>query len=89
MSLRLAALRQVMLPCRDLERAVAFYRDTLGADLIARFPPGLAFFDLAGTRLLLEQHDGASSTTRREPSAPPARTSGSPSSAIPTATPSP
>lgn len=44
-----------MLPCRDLDRAVAFYGDVLGARLLARFPPGLAFFDLSGVRLLLER----------------------------------
>lgn len=39
----------------DLDRATAFYRDVIGLDLIARFdPPGLAFFDLGTTRLLLE-----------------------------------
>jgi methylmalonyl-CoA/ethylmalonyl-CoA epimerase len=48
-------LHQVMLPVSDLERSVAFYRDVLGARLIARFePPGLAFFQLGGVRLLLE-----------------------------------
>ncbi len=46
----------------DLDRAVGFYRDTLGASFLASFdPPGLAFFDLAGVRLLLEP--SASSTT--------------------------
>jgi methylmalonyl-CoA/ethylmalonyl-CoA epimerase len=44
-----------MLPATDLERSVAFYRDVLGARLIARFdPPGLAFFQLGEVRLLLE-----------------------------------
>ncbi len=39
----------------DLDRAEGFYRDVLGLPLIARFdPPGLVFFDLDGTRLLLE-----------------------------------
>lgn len=34
---------------------MAFYRDVLGLELVARFdPPGLAFFDLGGCRLLLE-----------------------------------
>ena len=48
-------LRQVALRVEDLDRAVAFYRDVIGLTLIARFdPPGLAFFDLGGTRLLLE-----------------------------------
>ena len=46
----------------DLDRAVEFYRDALGLPLIARFdPPGLAFFDLGNTRLLIER--GASSAT--------------------------
>lgn len=48
-------LRQVALHVDDLDRAVVFYRDIMGLPFIARFdPPGLAFFDLGGTRLLLE-----------------------------------
>jgi methylmalonyl-CoA/ethylmalonyl-CoA epimerase len=56
-------LKQVAQKADDLDRAVAFYRDTLGLPFLARFdPPGLAFFDLGGgVRLLLE--GGASSTT--------------------------
>jgi methylmalonyl-CoA/ethylmalonyl-CoA epimerase len=49
------ALHQVAQHVDDLDRAVGFYRDTIGLPLIATFdPPGLAFFDLGGTRLLLE-----------------------------------
>ena len=49
------ALRQVAQHVDDLDRAVAFYRDVLHLQLVARFdPPGLAFFDLGPTRLLLE-----------------------------------
>ena len=48
-------LHQVAQGVEDLDRAVAFYRDVLGLPFIARFdPPGLAFFDLGSTRLLLE-----------------------------------
>jgi len=48
-------LRQVAQHVDDMDRAVAFYRDVVGLQLIARFdPPGLAFFDLGGSRLLLE-----------------------------------
>jgi methylmalonyl-CoA/ethylmalonyl-CoA epimerase len=48
-------LRQVMLPAEDFDRAVAFYRDVVGLELLATFtPPGLAFFDLGGVRLLIE-----------------------------------
>jgi catechol 2,3-dioxygenase-like lactoylglutathione lyase family enzyme len=52
--LRLGALHQIGLTVSDLDRAVAFYRDSLELPLIARFDqPGLAFFDLGGTRLML------------------------------------
>jgi methylmalonyl-CoA/ethylmalonyl-CoA epimerase len=48
-------IHQVALGVHDLERAVAFYRDVVGLPLLHRFdPPGLAFFDLGGPRLLLE-----------------------------------
>ncbi len=58
----IGGIRQVAQRARDLDSAVEFYRDTLGAPLLARFdPPGLAFFDLAGVRLLLEA--SASSST--------------------------
>ena len=51
----LKGIRQVAQRARDLDRAVEFYRDTLGASFIARFdPPGLAFFQFEGVRLLLE-----------------------------------
>jgi catechol 2,3-dioxygenase-like lactoylglutathione lyase family enzyme len=39
---------------KDLNAAVDFYRETLGLPFIAIFdPPGLAFFDCNGTRLML------------------------------------
>jgi methylmalonyl-CoA/ethylmalonyl-CoA epimerase len=45
---------QIAQHAEDLERAAAFYTETLGLPLIARFGP-LVFIDLGGTRLLLEQ----------------------------------
>jgi methylmalonyl-CoA/ethylmalonyl-CoA epimerase len=51
-----------MVPVDDLDRAVTFYRDVLRLPLVARFdPPGLAFFDLGGVRLLLEHGSTPSS----------------------------
>jgi methylmalonyl-CoA/ethylmalonyl-CoA epimerase len=51
----LTGLKQVAQHVDEMNRAVAFYRDVLGLRLVARFdPPGLAFFDLGSTRLLLE-----------------------------------
>jgi methylmalonyl-CoA/ethylmalonyl-CoA epimerase len=48
-------LVQVALRATDLERALNFYTDLLGVDPSAQFePPGLVFFDLEGTRLLLD-----------------------------------
>lgn len=52
--MNLSHIRQVSLPVTDLQRAVTFYRDVLGATFTASFdPPGIAFFDFAGVRLLL------------------------------------
>jgi methylmalonyl-CoA/ethylmalonyl-CoA epimerase len=49
-------VHQIAQHADDLGRATAFYRDTLGLQFIAAFdPPGLVFFDLGNTRLLLEQ----------------------------------
>ena len=53
MDLQLGTLKQIAQPVEDLERAVAFYRDTLQVPFIGQFGP-LAFFDLDGVRLLLE-----------------------------------
>ncbi len=48
-------LRQVAQRAADIDRAAAFYGDVLGLPLLARFdPPGIAFFDLGGVRLMLE-----------------------------------
>ena len=52
----LRRVHQVAQRAEDLDRAVDFYRDALGVPFIARFdPPGLAFFDLGNTRLLLNR----------------------------------
>jgi methylmalonyl-CoA/ethylmalonyl-CoA epimerase len=51
---RLAQIGQIAVPVTDVERAVAFYRDTLGMRLLFQAPPGLAFFDLNGVRLMLD-----------------------------------
>ena len=48
-------LVQVAQRADDLERATRFYTDLLGRGPLATYdPPGLVFFDLGGTRLLLE-----------------------------------
>jgi methylmalonyl-CoA/ethylmalonyl-CoA epimerase len=54
-------LAQVAQYAKDLDRAAAFYERLLGTAPLARFePPGLLFFGLGGTRLLLEDGVGSS-----------------------------
>ncbi len=50
----LTRIGQIAVRVRDLDRAIAFYRDTLGMRFLFRAPPALAFFDCDGVRLLIE-----------------------------------
>ena len=47
-------LSQISRRVESLDRARAFWRDTLGIPELYAFP-GLAFFDLGGTRLMLKE----------------------------------
>ena len=44
---------QISLVVRDVERAVAYYRDVLGMTFLFSAGPTLAFFDCGGVRLML------------------------------------
>ncbi|MGA8429953.1 MAG: VOC family protein [Candidatus Sulfotelmatobacter sp.] len=48
-------LGQIAINARDVERAAAFYQDVLGLKLLFKAPPGLAFFDCGGVRLMLNR----------------------------------
>ena len=48
---------QIALSVQDLDRATAFYRDTLGLTHLFTAPPGMAFFDCGGVRLLLGKQE--------------------------------
>ena len=48
-------LGQISINVKDVERAVAFYQEKLGLRLLFKAPPGLAFFDCAGVRLMLDR----------------------------------
>ena len=53
--MKLNRIHQIAVYAKDLDEAVNFYRDKLGASFLQKFdPPGLAFFDFSGTRILLE-----------------------------------
>jgi len=50
----ISRLGQVQVRAHDVERAAAFYQNVLGLKLLFKAPPGLAFFDCGGVRLLIE-----------------------------------
>ena len=53
MDLRDATVGQVLIPVRDLDRAIDFYRDTLGLRFLFRAPPKMSFFQAGSVRLLV------------------------------------
>ncbi|HUF79804.1 MAG TPA: VOC family protein [Burkholderiales bacterium] len=50
----LSQIGQIAVPVTDIERSIRFYRDNLGMRFLFQAPPGLAFFDLNGIRLMLD-----------------------------------
>jgi methylmalonyl-CoA/ethylmalonyl-CoA epimerase len=46
---------QLAIPVADLERSLQFYRDVLGLRFLFQAPPGLAFLDCGGVRLMLSR----------------------------------
>jgi catechol 2,3-dioxygenase-like lactoylglutathione lyase family enzyme len=48
----LSQIGQIAIPVKDVERAIRFYRDTLGMRFLFQAGP-LAFFDCGGVRLML------------------------------------
>ncbi len=59
--LSLNKIGQISIAVHDLGRAVAFYRDTLKMTFLFEAPPGLAFFDCGGVRLMLTLPDSSGS----------------------------
>ncbi|MGA2072463.1 MAG: VOC family protein [Terriglobia bacterium] len=48
-------LGQVQVRAHDVDRAAAFYQEKLGLKLLFKAPPGLAFFDCGGVRLMIDR----------------------------------
>lgn len=48
-------LGQIQIGTQDVERAAEFYEKVLGLKLLFKAPPGLAFFDCGGVRLMLDR----------------------------------
>jgi methylmalonyl-CoA/ethylmalonyl-CoA epimerase len=55
----ISGIGQIALRVNDLDAAVAFYRDVLGLEFLFRAPPGLAFFQCGGTRLMLSNPEAS------------------------------
>lgn len=58
MSASLGPIGQIAYTVSNVSKSVAFYRDALGLKLLFEAPPGLAFFDCAGVRLMLSKPEG-------------------------------
>jgi methylmalonyl-CoA/ethylmalonyl-CoA epimerase len=50
----ISRLGQIQVRAHDVERASTFYQDVLGLKLLFKAPPGLAFFDCGGVRLMID-----------------------------------
>ena len=48
-------LGQIQVRAHDVERATAFYQHILGLKLLFKAPPGLAFFDCGGVRMMIDR----------------------------------
>src|SRR5262245_59093924 len=53
MDLSNATVAQILIPVEDLDRAIAFYRDTLGLRYLFSAPPQMSFYQAGGVRLLV------------------------------------
>ncbi len=54
----ISQIGQIAIPIQDLDRAVAFYRDTLELPFLFQASPGLAFFQCGEVRLMLSLPEG-------------------------------
>jgi methylmalonyl-CoA/ethylmalonyl-CoA epimerase len=53
MDLSDATVGQLLIPVENLDRAIAFYRDTLGLRFLFSAPPQMSFFQSGNVRLLI------------------------------------
>ncbi len=58
-NLGISRLAQIQVRAHDVERAAAFYQDVLGLKLLFKAPPGLAFFDCGGVRIMIDKPEKA------------------------------
>jgi len=63
LNLREAKIGQIAVVCQDVDRATAFYRDTLGLPFLFAAGPTLSFFQCGGIRLMLSTNEGTGDKT--------------------------
>ena len=56
--LTLSTIGQIAIGVSDIDRATAFYRDSLGMRFLFSAPPSMSFFDCDGVRLMLTVPEG-------------------------------
>ncbi len=61
---QLRTIGQIALVVSDVDAATTFYKDTLGLPFLFAAPPKLAFFDLAGIRLMLAEPENAAESDK-------------------------
>jgi methylmalonyl-CoA/ethylmalonyl-CoA epimerase len=64
MNLASSNITQLLIPVATLDRAVSFYRDTLGLRLLFTAPPQMAFFQCGSVRLLVGVASGPHAAAR-------------------------
>ena len=60
MAAALSTICQIATTVKNIDRAVAFYRDTLGLPFLFQAPPKMAFFDCGGIRLMFAEPEPGS-----------------------------
>lgn len=61
-----ATVGQLLIPVTQLERAIAFYRDTLGLPFLFAAPPQMAFFQAGPVRLLVGVREDGQADARSQ-----------------------
>ena len=64
LDVHLSEIGQIVFVVSDIEQSTAFYRDQLGLSFLFVAPPKLAFFDLAGIRLMLAEPENPTETSK-------------------------
>jgi methylmalonyl-CoA/ethylmalonyl-CoA epimerase len=59
-----ATVGQLLIPVDDLDRAIPFYRDTLGLRHLFSAPPQMSFFQAGDVRLLVAVHEPGQTAQR-------------------------